>query len=90
MRRNAQHHAGGTAARVGAASPDRGVRHAQHRRGGVPADRIVIMTPRPGQIRRIIKIDLPRPRETTAPQFSDTSAKFSAKFTEDISRLVRG
>jgi ABC-type nitrate/sulfonate/bicarbonate transport system ATPase subunit len=33
------------------------------------SDRIVIMTPRPGRIERVIDVDLPRPRERNAPAF---------------------
>jgi ABC-type nitrate/sulfonate/bicarbonate transport system ATPase subunit len=33
------------------------------------SDRIVIMTPRPGRIERIISVDLPRPRQRNAPEF---------------------
>jgi ABC-type nitrate/sulfonate/bicarbonate transport system ATPase subunit len=33
------------------------------------SDRIVIMSPRPGRIERIISTDLPRPRERNSPEF---------------------
>ena len=33
------------------------------------SDRIVIMTPRPGRIERIIAVDLPRPRQRNSPEF---------------------
>ncbi|HUU76116.1 MAG TPA: ABC transporter ATP-binding protein [Methanoregulaceae archaeon] len=33
------------------------------------ADRIVVLTPRPGRIREIIPIDLPRPRDRTSDDF---------------------
>jgi ABC-type nitrate/sulfonate/bicarbonate transport system ATPase subunit len=33
------------------------------------SDRIVIMTPRPGRIERIIEIDLDRPRQRNSPEF---------------------
>lgn len=36
----------------------------------VLGDRVVIMTPRPGTVRKILHIDLPRPRDRTAPGFS--------------------
>jgi NitT/TauT family transport system ATP-binding protein len=34
-------------------------------------DRTVVMTPRPGRIRAIVPIDLPRPREVTSPEFNE-------------------
>jgi NitT/TauT family transport system ATP-binding protein len=34
------------------------------------ADRIVVLTPRPGRICRIFAVDLPRPRDRTAPAFA--------------------
>ncbi len=40
------------------------------------ADRVVVMTPRPGRIERIIDIDLPRPRglgARRAPEFVQTA-----------------
>ena len=33
------------------------------------SDRIVIMTPRPGRVERVIDVDLPRPRERNDPAF---------------------
>jgi NitT/TauT family transport system ATP-binding protein len=35
------------------------------------ADRIVILSPRPGRICDIIRVDLPRPRERTSPEFAE-------------------
>ena len=38
------------------------------------ADRVVVMTPRPGRIEKIITIDLPRPRDkavVTSPRFAE-------------------
>lgn len=34
------------------------------------ADRIVVLTPGPGQIKALVPIDLPRPRDETSPQMS--------------------
>ena len=35
------------------------------------ADRIVVMTYRPGTVKRDIMVDLPRPRDTSSPGFND-------------------
>jgi NitT/TauT family transport system ATP-binding protein len=48
------------------------------------------MTPRPGRIRRVIKIDLPRPRDPTTPQFNEYVREVLGEIHEDISRLVPG
>jgi NitT/TauT family transport system ATP-binding protein len=34
------------------------------------ADRIVVLTSRPGTIKEVVKIDLPRPRDRTSPDFA--------------------
>ena len=54
------------------------------------ADRIVVMTPRPGRIRRVIKVDLPRPRDPTTPQFNEYIRAVLGEIHEDISLLIRG
>jgi ABC-type nitrate/sulfonate/bicarbonate transport system ATPase subunit len=33
------------------------------------ADRVVVMSARPGKIRRIVDIDVPRPRDISAPRY---------------------
>ncbi|HEX4386270.1 MAG TPA: ABC transporter ATP-binding protein, partial [Myxococcales bacterium] len=33
------------------------------------ADRVVVMTYRPGTVKRIVHIELPRPRNVAAPEF---------------------
>lgn len=37
----------------------------------VLADRVVIMTARPGQVKALLGVDLPRPRERTSPEFNE-------------------
>jgi NitT/TauT family transport system ATP-binding protein len=54
------------------------------------ADRIVVMTPRPGRIRRVIEVDLPRPRDPTTPQFNDLVRTVLGEIHDDITRLIRG
>jgi len=35
----------------------------------LPRDEIVVMTARPGRIKEIVRVDLPRPRERGSPEF---------------------
>lgn len=47
------------------------------------ADRVVVMTPRPGQVDRVIQIDLPRPRDkavVTSPRFAEYCDKITECF----------
>lgn len=34
-----------------------------------PADRVVVLTHRPGRIKKIVEIDLPRPRDRLSEEF---------------------
>ena len=38
-------------------------------------DRVVVMAPRPGRIRKIVDVDLPRPRDRTNAGFSELKAE---------------
>jgi NitT/TauT family transport system ATP-binding protein len=51
------------------------------------SDRVVVMTPRPGQIDRVINIDLPRPR-TLATRETPEFARYSREILELF--LARG
>ena len=53
------------------------------------ADRIVIMTPRPGRVRSIVMIDLPRPRDPTSVAFVEHVRKVLTEIHDDIALLAR-
>ena len=49
------------------------------------ADKVVILTPRPGRLKEIVKIDLPRPRNMAvkeSPRFLEYRKKITKIFTE--------
>ncbi len=46
------------------------------------ADKIVILTPRPGKIEEVIPIDLPRLRDRTAPEFAEVRKYILQKMEE--------
>ncbi|MBV7483900.1 ABC transporter ATP-binding protein [Bordetella sp. BOR01] len=45
----------------------------------VLADRIVLLAPRPGRIREIVPVDLPRPRQPTDPDVAETTRHLRLK-----------
>lgn len=50
------------------------------------ADRIVVMTARPGKIREIIPIAIPRPRERTSREFIDVRAQVLRELQEEFEK----
>ena len=53
------------------------------------ADRVVVMTYRPGTIKRDERLDLPRPRDPTAPAFNDRKRELAALVLEEQQRSLR-
>lgn len=52
------------------------------------ADRIVIMTARPGRIKREIQVDLPHPREITSDAFRDMERRIYSELDEELSKTI--
>jgi NitT/TauT family transport system ATP-binding protein len=50
------------------------------------ADRVVVMSPGPGRIETEMKIELPRPRDVSAPDFNDIRRELSRMLHSDMSR----
>jgi NitT/TauT family transport system ATP-binding protein len=47
-------------------------------------DRVVVMTARPGRIKEIVAVDLPRPRDVTSPDFNAMRRKVSALLEDEV------
>lgn len=50
------------------------------------ADRIVVMTARPGRVRETIEVGLPRPRDRTSPEFISVRGKVLAELDEEFEK----
>ena len=50
------------------------------------ADRIVVMTARPGQIKKITAVDMPHPRETVSDRFRDYERELFDELDEELVR----
>jgi NitT/TauT family transport system ATP-binding protein len=48
------------------------------------ADRVVVMSPRPGRVRQIFNIDLPRPRDPASPEFIALVREMLAAIHDDM------
>ncbi len=50
------------------------------------SDRVVVMTYRPGTVKAVVSIDLPRPRHTTSPEFNDLKNQLGQMVMEEQNR----
>ncbi len=53
------------------------------------ADRIIVMTYRPGTIKKIVTIDMPRPRDTNSPEFNAIAKELTQLVMEEQMRHQR-
>ena len=50
------------------------------------ADRVVVFTARPGQVKRIIQIELPRPRDLFAPEAARLRRELTELLQDEVER----
>ncbi len=53
------------------------------------ADRVVVLTPRPGRIRTVIDVKLERPRDETSSGFAEYKRMVLDEIRDDMRRLAR-
>jgi NitT/TauT family transport system ATP-binding protein len=53
------------------------------------ADRIVVFTARPGQIKAEIAIDAPRPRDLRSPEMIDLARRCEALLAEEVTKAFQ-
>jgi NitT/TauT family transport system ATP-binding protein len=53
------------------------------------ADRVVVMTYRPGTVKRVVEVGLQRPRDPSAPEFNRLEAELTALVMEEQARHQR-
>jgi NitT/TauT family transport system ATP-binding protein len=53
------------------------------------ADRIVVMTYRPGKIKKDVSVSLSRPRDPSSAEFNDLKKQLSQLVMEEQSRLIQ-
>ena len=47
-------------------------------------DEVIVMTARPGRIKEIVAVDLPRPRDVTAADFNATRRRIAALLEDEV------
>jgi len=52
------------------------------------AQRVVVMSPHPGRIERVLSVDLPYPRDRGSPEFAATYARIASSFVEPQDRAT--
>ena len=52
------------------------------------ADRIALMTARPGRIKQIVEVPLARPRDRTAPEFGRVMREVNAELRSEVMRSL--
>ncbi len=55
----------------------------------VLSDRILLLSARPGRIIEEIKVDLPRPRDTTSPEFNDYRIRITNHLVQEVSKAFQ-
>jgi NitT/TauT family transport system ATP-binding protein len=55
----------------------------------VLADRVVVMTARPGQVKAVLSVDLPRPRERTSPEFNELYRKMDDLIRVEVEKSLK-
>lgn len=53
------------------------------------ADRIVVMTARPGRIKSVVKVDLAHPRDPTSDKFRTIERRIYAELDEELVKSFR-